>query len=293
MSSDTLWIDCEVHILPDFMCRPDFRPADSEDILLPLFWDHPAGPLALPKGDLKGILAEMDRAGIDRAVLLGLPWKDPEMNWVNNDAVAEAVARYPDRFYGFGLLPPPESEDMAAAVRRCQEDYGFIGIKVIPSWQGYSLDDRIFAPALEEAQKRGMILFPHTDYLYKDPVRYDSPHSLFEVITRYPDLRIMAPHLGGLLCLHALYPPFRTIFRNVLFIGSTPGSMEMVSFAHRAIGAEQLAFGTDFPYNPAHDQTAVKQAFLALDIPEDDKIAIAGANAARFISDTLDMQRKR
>jgi aminocarboxymuconate-semialdehyde decarboxylase len=59
-------------------------------------------------------LEDMDRAGIDRQVLLPLPpvicdWadEDPATDWCLhlNDGIAVAVAERPGRFSGFGTVP--------------------------------------------------------------------------------------------------------------------------------------------------------------------------------------------
>lgn len=277
-------VDCEVHVLPPEWCGADFRPPAAERTIAGLIYDHPERQQALRGASAEGLLAEMTRAGVDKAVLLGLPWVTPSMCWRNNSYVANLVERHRRQFIGMGVIPPPRAENPAAAVRRVHNEYGLRGVKVIPSWQGYRLDDAVFDPAIEALCDLGLVLVPHTDHLYRAAEHADTAASLYNVARRYPELRILAPHLGGLLCLYGLHEPVRPVLANMLFITSVPLTMPMVLFALQAIGPDQLAFGTDFPFNPSHDQHSVVRQFEALPIEPVQRCAIAGANALRFLS---------
>ena len=276
------YVDCEVHVLPPEWCRQGFRPPERETVINRKIYDHPKRDIAMRGAHEDALLAEMDRSGITGAIIMGLPWLSPELCWRNNDYVAELVKRHPRRFWGAGLLPSPEAENASDAVKRIA-DMGLRGVKVIPSWQGWRLDDLRVAPAMEMIEERRMFLEPHTDYAFIAPEDGDSPSSLFAVLRRHPELRVVAPHLGGMLCLHALHASFRQIFRNVLFVGSVPTTMRFIEFAVAAAGADSVAFGTDFPFNPTHDQLSVRLNFEQLDLSEGDRRRIAGENALRFL----------
>ena len=222
-------------------------------------YEHPEREAALSRATVDELLVEMETAGIDRAVIMGLPWYDPELCRRNNAYISETVERYPGRFTGLGVLPPPGCGKLDDAVRRLAEDHGLVGAKVIPSWHGYRLNDPVFEPALRALSELDLVLMPHTDHAYLSPDRSDTAYGLFDVAKRYPNLRILAPHLGGLLCLYNLYPPVAEVLRNILFITTVPLTMRMVEFAVGAAGAERLAFGTDFPFNPSHDQRSARR----------------------------------
>lgn len=276
------YIDCEVHVLPPEWCRSTFRPPADETVINRKFYDHPERDIALRGAHEAALLAEMDRSGITGAIIMGLPWVSPELCWRNNDYVAELVKRHPRRFWGAGLLPSPEAENASDAVKRIA-DMGLRGVKVIPSWQGWRLDDQRFALALETIEAQRMFLEPHTDYSFTPQEVGDPQSALFTVLRRHPGLRVVAPHLAGMLCLHAMHAPFRDIFRNVLLVGSVPTTMRFIEFAVAAAGAENIAFGSDFPFNPSHDQVSVRESFERLDLSDRDKELIAGQNALRFL----------
>jgi len=275
------WIDAEVHLLPPEWCKPSFLPASTETVMRRVLYEHRDRDIALPRATFEALEESMSVCGLDGAVLLGMPWKDDEMNWRNNAYLAEARERGGRYMYAMGLLPAPGC-DLRDAVRRIS-DMGFQGVKVIPSWQGYVLDDAVFEPALDEMERRQLVLYPHTDQGYLPPHGFDPPHALLTVARRHPSLRILAPHLGGLLALYSLHPPVGRALKNVMFIASLPTTLRMTLYAVDAVGASRVAFGTDFPFNPSHDQKSLCDAFEALPLSIEDTRMVKGRSIVQFL----------
>ncbi len=207
--SPTVWLDAEIHLLPPEWCAGGFVPDASETVLRRVLYDHPDRDVALAQASETGLLREMARSGVQGGVIMGLPWLDPALCRRNNEYIAQVVRGHPACFVGLGVLPPPHACDLREEIARVQ-DLGLRGVKAIPAWQGYRLNDAAFTHALEELASRGMVLMPHTDHLFLDPDQADTAFSLYEVGQRYPELKILCPHLGGLLCLYHLHPPVRT-----------------------------------------------------------------------------------
>ena len=280
------WIDSEVHLIPPEWCNKDYCPPSTEVIMKRIIYNHPERNQALSQGSVDGLLSEMEKSHIDHAVVMGLPWRTSKMCWYNNDYIFSIINQFPNNLTGIGVLPAPNQESVKDAVKKIFETYGFQGIKVIPSWQNYRLSDRIFEPAIEEMILNHMVLVPHTDHLFISPDEADTAYSLYSVGQRYPELKILAPHLGGLLCLYALHEPIAEALQNMMFITSVPATMEMIKFAIETVGAERLVFGTDFPFNPSHDQQSVRRAFEKLDLSEKTKKLIVGDNLLAFLNNT-------
>jgi hypothetical protein len=278
-----MWVDAEVHLFPPEWCRPGYFPEGDETVMRAKIYDHPERAAALSQAHEEGLLAEMERAGIDRAVIMGLPWKSAARCWENNAYIADVVQRHPGKFAGMAVIPSPRSSNAEESVKRALGDYGLSGVKVVPSWQRYRLDDADFEPALQRLLDADAILMPHTDHGIVDPAQGDPVYGLYAVASRHPDLRILAPHLGGMLCLYELYGPAAPALQRVMYITTVPLSMPMVELACRVVGPQRLAFGTDFPFNPAHDQCSLKNAFADLALSEDAQASIAGRNVWRFL----------
>jgi hypothetical protein len=278
-------MDSEVHLFPPEWCDARFTPPPAERAIRTGIYEHTEGRLALSMATADGLLTEMAVSGIHKAAIMGLPWNEPEMCWRNNQYIAETVREHAGTFIGFGVLPPPAKLNLRDGVRRMADEFGLRGLKVIPSWQGFRLNDPLFAPALEELIRQNMVLVPHTDHMFKAPEQSDTAYSLYEVARRYPELGILAPHLGGLLCLYNLHEPLRPALNNIMFITSVPATMKMVSLAVEAVGAERVAFGTDFPFNSPHDQHTVRASLEALGLNQETVRLIAGENVLRFLGE--------
>ncbi|WP_424004400.1 L-rhamnono-1,4-lactonase [Haloarcula salina] len=70
------------------------------------------------------LLADMDRNGVDEAVVVGYPICDWTDNWYTRE-VAEAY----DRLYGIVMLDP-FADDAAAQLRRCMDTDGVLGFRL-------------------------------------------------------------------------------------------------------------------------------------------------------------------
>ncbi len=94
---------------------------------------NPAGDLLYDLDD--GRLASMDAAGIDVQVLSSSttsvqyfePARSVELARKANDHLAAAIARHPDRFYGFATLPTPDPAAAVVELERVVRDYHFKG----------------------------------------------------------------------------------------------------------------------------------------------------------------------
>lgn len=269
-------IDAEVHLLPPGLAAGTDEPALREKI-----YDHPDGARAVRLATVEALLDSMARCGIDRAVIMGLPWRSPARCRENNEYLARACRAHPGTFIGFTVVNPAVA-GWDDEVRRCARDLGFRGVKVIASWQGWSLDDAVADRLAELLVAEGLALLPHIDYLYTGSAA-ESPAHLYRLAARHPGLKILAPHLGGLLCLHEAYAPVRENLRNVRYLTSVPLTMAMVAAAARCCGDEKLVFGTDYPFQPNHDQESVLADFNALGLTAPLRGRILAANLLDFL----------
>ena len=118
-----------------------------------------------PAGDLlydldEGRLAGMDAAGIDVQVLSSPatsvqyfePARSVEMARKVNDHLAAAIARHPDRYYGFATLPTPDPAAAVTELERVVREYGFKGAMIQGHTNGQFLDHKDFWPILEAAE---------------------------------------------------------------------------------------------------------------------------------------------
>jgi predicted TIM-barrel fold metal-dependent hydrolase len=87
-----------------------------------------------------------------------------------NDYLAQACARYPDRFMGFAVLPTQSPEACAAELRRCVKELKFLGALVNGTTEGRFLDHPSYDDLLAEAVALDVPIYIHP-HIPPAPVR--------------------------------------------------------------------------------------------------------------------------
>jgi predicted TIM-barrel fold metal-dependent hydrolase len=120
----------------------------------------------------EGRIKLLDDAGIDKAVLsLAAPGTEPFPPSVGtrvaretNDVLAEAVARYPDRYEGYATLAPKDVDSAVAELQRAVEDLGFTGWNTHSNFGDSFLDEKRFWPLLGKAEELDIPIYLHPTY---------------------------------------------------------------------------------------------------------------------------------
>lgn len=213
------------------------------------------------------IIEEMDEAGIDKAVACSLGQK------IDNDYIASGVERYPDRIIGFGGVNPRD-EDATEQVRKCFEEYGFHGLKLHPTMDGYHFADHdLLDPVFEVmAEYEAVAIVNALDDQFVSPLRIE------EIAKHYPDVPVLIAHMGTVWDVtEAILVAGRT--DNIYLETSSALGID-VSMAYEELGPEKLVYGSDWPA----DNFEVERLKIEKAIPdEDDRTLVEGENMARLL----------
>ena len=155
---------------PDAMSRRGFRPRKAPT--------SGPNPLDLLPDIGEQRLKAMDAAGITMQVLSNTgPGPDlvPGANGVAlarelNDHLAAAIARHPDRYAGFAVLPMQSPEACAAELARAVKDLRFSGALVNGTTEGRFLDHPSYDGLLAAAVELDVPIYIHP-HLPPEPVR--------------------------------------------------------------------------------------------------------------------------
>lgn len=135
------------------------------------------------------LLEQMNAAGIDRAVIM--TYTDlPGLNPHAMEYIAEVVARFPNRFYGYIRLHPWYPEAVALLHRAVQ--MGFKGIKLHPVSTLAHPGDAATVALLREASTFGL---PALFHCGDEPMT--TPWEIAEAAAQCPDTSIILGHMGG------------------------------------------------------------------------------------------------
>ncbi len=257
-------------------------------------WDHPGSSESLADRWAEALTG----AGVGRAMLIGsVPGEEEQ--------VARAVSRHPDRFIGAFMLDPTQ-EGALTRVAWALSQPGMRVVCLFPAMHGYSpTDPRVLGLAEQVAGVSGAALFVHCGVLTVGirkklglpsafEARHGNPLELQGLALRHPTLPIIVPHFGA------------GFFRELLMVADTcpnvvvdtsssnawmkysPGLTLRHVFAQSlaVLGADRLLFGTDSSFFPRGWHAAIRDTQLAvleeLAVPMSDQQAICAGNFDRL-----------
>ena len=271
-------IDSHTHLLQESVRRkPDKTP--NGELYMGNVFNKESVDL-IRKAEYEQLIETMNDVGVDKSIVMGFPWKSSKLCEENNDYVIDALNKYPNRLIGFAVVQPLDVDRAIFETKRCI-DAGMIGVKLKPSWQGYSLSDSgKIDRFINYVRENGIPLFLHISQAYKEQ-NGDSVYDFFSFIRKHDLPLIIAAHLGGGSFIYNFLPEIKTLFSNILFDTSLPKTPEMVRLAVDSIGARKIVFGSDFPFG---DQENIIEKLKSL-LKQDDFKLITGENAQRGILD--------
>ena len=275
-----------------------------------------------PHVELEKRLEAMDKYDIDMQVLTlttpGVEREAPErgirLARVTNDAFSEIVAKHSERFTALATLPMQEPKAAVEELMRAVRELGLRGAAIFSNINGKPLDSKEFWPIYERASKMGVPLFIHPttpiderameDYRLVPILGFPLDTSLAVlrfifsgVLEKYPSLKIVAAHLGGVIpyligridtCYEA-YPECKlnvkkapSEYLNHIWVDSICYNREAFMCAYALFGPERILLGSDFPHQISDLEKAVKR-IRELDVSEDTKRKILGENALKLL----------
>jgi predicted TIM-barrel fold metal-dependent hydrolase len=141
-------------------------------------------------------IAALDAARVERACLCA--WWGPSGPLISNDEVAAMVAAHPDRLVGIASVDLARPMDAVRELRRCVEELGFRGLRLLPWLWNLPPNDRRYYPLYAECVDLGIpfcLQVGHTGPLAPSEPGRPIPY-LDEVALDFPELTIVGGHIG-------------------------------------------------------------------------------------------------
>ncbi len=335
MAIDTI-VDIYCHIFPDAFFQEMNR-------IAPRLGNIAARLRSVKKlFDLDERFREMDRFG-DYREIISLPNPPIEdlaagevglnLARIGNDAMAELCARHPARFPTFvAALSMTDVEGSVQEARRAVKELGAGGVQIFTNVAGRPLDEKGFEPIFATMAELDLPIWLHPartarmpDYPKEQKSRFEMwwcfgwPYdtsvamvrlALCGLLDRYPRLKIITHHLGGMIpyydgrvgpgldvlgsrtsdedyskILTSLKRPHLDYMRD--FYGDTAlfgGGIHAVRCGLEFFGAEHVVFATDTPLGPIAPTIEV---IKRLEIADADRRKIFAGNAERLLKRKL------
>lgn len=285
-------IDAHIHYTPPSLAEDLADFAEQEP-----YW----GLLLAPETSIQGwvtaerMIEDMDRAGIDKVVLVAEYRQRHENCLARNDQSLDIIRRWPDRVIAFACIQPKAGPLALDELKRCR-DGGLAGVgELNPYGQGLGLADPDFLRLVETCIEFDLPLNLHVSeevgHFY--PGKSTTPlRHYYELACRYPELKLILAHWGGGLFFYEIMPEVRRNLANVWYDTAASPLLyptgAIFNVALQCIEPRKVLYGSDYPLliYPRRQREPDFRPFLAeieaLNLPPDIATGILGDNAARL-----------
>jgi predicted TIM-barrel fold metal-dependent hydrolase len=225
--------------------------------------------------NLEALLEEMDRHGVDRAVISSAGEFAAVLNRDGNDEIASAVRQAPGRLLGFATVNPWWRSRGLVELRRAHEELGLRGLVLHPMLHGYEANDPLVFPLVEEALRFNLPV-----YVTGGAPLLAVPYKIADLAARYPEGRFIMGHAGWdfhfdvLYCLEACPNLWAETSKNEL------ANLESIV---RALGCRRLLFGSDYPFSSYASE--LEKVRLTPGLGQEEVERVLGRNALELLGD--------
>ena len=248
--------------------------------------------VAFTAGTVAALKASMERAGIDKSVVLPVATNPTKVCAINDISIG---MRERELIY-FGCIHP-DTENPCKELERIAAA-GLKGIKLHPVYQGADIDDIRYLRILDKAAQLGLVVITHAGNDIGFPgVRRCTPRMLRNSLTQVGPVTLIAAHMGGwknwdevreILCDTSVYIDTAFSLGRITPLKADHYSDEELrlmneqEFANtvRMFGSKRVFFGSDSPWT---DQAQSVADIHALPLRQEEKDDILGGNAARLL----------
>ena len=180
--------------------------------------------------------------------------------WVDDRHVADYVAARPDRLIGF-LSVDPTQDGWERELRVGHEELGLRGIKLLPMYAGFSMDDARLDPLWKYAEQRGLPVLLHagTTFIAQAPLAFTLPRLIEPVALKFPGVKIILAHLGHPYEAECLVTIRKhdNVFADVSALHYRPWQLYNSLMLAQEYGVwPKLLFGTDYPFTTVNASIA-------------------------------------
>lgn len=225
-------------------------------------------------GSVQDLLRLSEEAGICKTLVHSTATKPQQVKSINS-FIFDAVSKS-DKLIGFGTLHP-DFDDIDNEVQKMIE-HGLKGVKLHPDFQEFYIDDPKAFKMYEACKGRLPILFHTGD----DLLDFSRPKKLSKVLDKFPDLVVIAAHLGGYRRWEESYE-YLAGRDNLYFDTCSAVGIVDNEFAIKIIqkhGVDKIFFASDYPmWNPKDEMAKV----LTLGLSDSELEQIFYSNAYNFL----------
>ena len=238
--------------------------------------------------DVAKRLEDMDRVGIDVEVVslstpnvfFAEPRAQPGVARMVNDAYADLISRYPQRFKGFASIPMDAPDAALRELQRAINELKLNGVILLSNIGGKALTSPEYRPFFEEANRINLCIFlhpmipvnsePFREYVLGPIVGF--PFDTTLAVARmcydgmfedFPNIRWIIGHLGGAVpyLMERMDNGFRdfaecrqkidelpSVYLKQLYYDTVSFSPYSLKMVFDMVGVDHMVMGSDYPH---------------------------------------------
>jgi predicted TIM-barrel fold metal-dependent hydrolase len=282
----------------------------------------------IQNGDPEVRLGLMDKHGVDiqalsqtTPVLLGFSPKDASeiCRLSNRDNYALCKA-YPKRFVNICILSLLDMKSAMKELDRSINELDCRGVTISTNQNGKGLDSAEYFPFYEKVVEHDLPILLHPTHFESYPLvdmekgwrimhtfgwPFDTSQAVWRmifggVIDRFPTMKIVTHHLGGMIPYFARRAEvsFNKFLKDKLprhlnkywgnFYGDTAldGTAAAFPCGYAFFGADRMMYGSDYPFGAEAGEDYIRsnlEGVKSMNIPSEDKEKILGGNAKKLL----------
>ena len=243
-------VDCHLHLtevpeqVPHWWMKEMYRPYGSE-------YGSTDGEWMVNLLDASGIDIGMVQGSDIRRTTSHPDHPDEYEVYVPNDYTARQVSLYPDRLKGVASIDPMRSVPWALEeLERCVKELDFRALKLLPSYQLYSPNDRRLDPIYEKAIELDIPVHFFTGWtpIINASLDLADPFLLDDVGRRFRDLKVIVyinwPWVDKGILMVAKHPNFYADL--CYFAGGTPEPLhDALAMLKSYVAIDRVMYGSD------------------------------------------------
>jgi uncharacterized protein len=193
-------------------------------------------------------LSELKAQNVSKVIASA--WWSPQGPMISNEEVAAMVRSNPDHVIGIASVDLRRPMDGIRELRRCVNEHGFKGLRILPWLWGLPPDDRRYYPLYAECVELGVAFC--TQVGHAGPMVPSEPGRpipyLDHVAHEFPELVIVGGHvgvpwLGEMISLMMKHP---NVYVDTSAYKATRYPSELTEYM-RGPGKRKVLFGTNYP----------------------------------------------
>jgi predicted TIM-barrel fold metal-dependent hydrolase len=292
------------------------------------FYGAGKGQYHIPKESLDPILRSklMDKYGIgiqvlsfSAAALRGLSKDEAsKVCQLANSSIFDFIQRNPERYSGLAVISLTDLDSALEELDRAIDQLGFRGVIVATNQEGRGLDDSFFQPFFARISKFDIPVLLHpTDWQEYPLVNrdimtvfgwpFDTTQAVYRlilggVLDRFPNLKIVTHHLGGMLPYFASRledhlkltgrepklkrKSIRKYWNNVYGDTAVDGNAASIACGLAFFGPDRVIYGTDYPFGTRAGETFIRsnlEGVQAMPVSDNIKSKILFDNSAKLL----------